>query len=144
MLTTHSPKLLVHVFIGSRLARLASDDQMTAGDKVINYLSMFLGAAVGITVGLIIYRRTMARAAELAKDEALASAAEGGNAGFVSYEDAEGGVERPLMDPDDAAVLMSDDDISLWERQDGEYHDEDEDNEESGQGRDGDDKRRTE
>lgn len=94
---------------------------MTAGDKAINYLSMFFGGLVGVTVGLIIYRRTMARAAELALE---AAAEEEGQAG---YEDA----DNSMMDPEDAAVLMSDDDISLWDRQEEAYHDDvDEDEEE--------------
>lgn len=121
-MTTTSPKLLVHVFIGSRLALLVEKgDSMTAGDKAINYLSMFFGGLVGVTVGLIIYRRTMARAAELALE---AAAEEEGQAG---YEDA----DTSMMDPEDAAVLMSDDDISLWDRQEEAYRDEvDEDEEE--------------
>ncbi|KAH6998385.1 hypothetical protein BKA56DRAFT_664973 [Ilyonectria sp. MPI-CAGE-AT-0026] len=117
-----SPKLLVHVFIGSRLALLAEKgDQMSAGDKAINYISMAIGGAVGLTVGLIIYRRTMARAAELARNDARGAAAEEGDAG---YEDVE---SSSLIDPEDAAVLMSDDDISLWGRDDAVYRDEDDD-----------------
>lgn len=117
-----SPKLLVHVFIGSRLALLAEKgDQMSAGDKAINYVSMAIGGAVGLTVGLIIYRRTMARAAELARNDARGAAAEEGDAG---YEDVE---SSSLIDPEDAAVLMSDDDISLWGRDDAVYRDEDDD-----------------
>ncbi|KAK7408959.1 Tlg2-vesicle protein [Neonectria punicea] len=119
-----SPKLLVHVFIGSRLALLAEKgDSMSAGDKAINYLSMAIGGAVGLTVGLIIYRRTMARAAELARIDAHGAAAEEGDAG---YEDTD---SSSLMDPDDAAVLMSEDDISLWGRDDGGYRDADDDEE---------------
>ncbi|KAF5004731.1 hypothetical protein FDECE_8775 [Fusarium decemcellulare] len=123
-----SPKLLVHVFIGSRLALLAEKgDQMTAGDKAINYLSMVIGGAVGLIVGLIIYRRTMARAAELARQEGLdpsALSVEEGEAGYADSSD-----NSPLMDPEDAAVLMSDDDISLWERDglDNGYHDDEDD-----------------
>ena len=107
-------------------------DKMTTGDKVINYLSMLLGGLVGLTVGLIIYRRTMARAAELAAETALAEEAEEGEAG---YEDG----DTTLLDPDDAAVLMLDDDISLWDRQEEEYRDESEeedDNGKDGKGRD--------
>ncbi|KAK7417187.1 Tlg2-vesicle protein [Neonectria magnoliae] len=119
-----SPKLLVHVFIGSRLALLAEKgDSMSAGDKAINYLSMAIGGAVGLTVGLIIYRRTMARAAELARIDAHGTAAEEGDAG---YEDTD---SSSLIDPDDAAVLMSEDDISLWGRDDGGYRDADDDEE---------------
>ncbi|GJN77644.1 Tlg2-vesicle protein [Purpureocillium lilacinum] len=123
-----SPKLLVHVFIGSRLAVLAEQgDSMTAGDKAINYLSMIIGGIIGILVGLAIYRRTMARAAELQREEGGAAdelaAAEDGDAG---YED----TEATLLDPEDAAAIMSDDDLSLWDTQGADswgedYHDDD-------------------
>jgi uncharacterized membrane protein YdjX (TVP38/TMEM64 family) len=104
-----TPKLLVHIFIGSRLAVLAENgDEMSFGDRMINYLSMAVSGAVGLTVGWIVYKRTMARAAELARET---SAEEGYS--HRSYIDA----EDTLMDPEDAAALMSDDDLSLWETQ---------------------------
>ncbi|PNY28821.1 Golgi apparatus membrane protein tvp38, partial [Tolypocladium capitatum] len=121
----HSPKLLVHVFIGSRLAVLAEEgDSMTAGDKFINYLSMAVGGIFGMAVGLAIYRRTMARAAELQREGG--GAAEEGDAG---YEDADA---TTLMDPEDAAAIMSDDDVSLWDAHGADswgegYEDDDED-----------------
>lgn len=60
------------MFIGSRLALLVeSGDKMSAGDRAINYISMILFGLVGAAVGIIIYRRTMARAAELAREEGL-------------------------------------------------------------------------
>lgn len=117
-----TPKLLVHVFIGSRLALLAeSGDQMTGFDKFVNYVSMMLFGVVGIVIGLVVYRRTMARAKELALEEV----AENGRVvpGDSEYDDLEEGVAfgvgrggRSLNDEDpDAAALMDDDDISLWE-----------------------------
>jgi hypothetical protein len=81
---------------------------MSFGDRMINYLSMAVSGAVGLTVGWIVYKRTMARAAELARET---SAEEGYS--HRSYIDA----EDTLMDPEDAAALMSDDDLSLWETQ---------------------------
>ena len=55
------------VFIGSRLAILADQgDKMSAGDKAVNYISMAVGAVLGLVVSWLIYRRTMSRAAELA------------------------------------------------------------------------------
>ncbi|KAI1345162.1 hypothetical protein F5Y15DRAFT_19065 [Xylariaceae sp. FL0016] len=129
-----TPKLLVHVFIGSRLALLAGAD-MSTGDKVINYLSMFLSSMLGIAVGLLIYQRTMRRAKELAREEA----AENGlvvpeNVDDLSYEDLEEGVmglDRQRSGEGDAAALMDDDDISLWDTGDGledSYHDDEEGN----------------
>ena len=108
----------MHVFIGSRLAILAEQgDKMTAGDKAINYISILLGSAVGLIVGLIIYRRTMARAAEIAREEATTLSAEQGESMFID-------ADADLLDPEDAAALMSDDDMSLWETQSDGYRDE--------------------
>jgi hypothetical protein len=103
---------------------------MTAKDKAINWLSMIIGGAIGFAVGLLIYRRTMARAAELAREDISSSrsaaAAEEGRAmgGDAPFED-DG--EGTLMDPEDAAALMSDDDLSLWETHADEYRDESDD-----------------
>ncbi|KAK4226120.1 hypothetical protein QBC38DRAFT_348623, partial [Podospora fimiseda] len=118
-----TPKLLVHVFIGSRLALLAeSGDKMSGRDKMINYAGMVIGGAVGFTVGWLIYKRTMKRAAELAGEEDL----EAGD-GLLSDEE-EGVVEerRLMVDPDDmdvANIMNDEDDISLWETESGSYHD---------------------
>ncbi|KAK9421998.1 hypothetical protein SUNI508_05298 [Seiridium unicorne] len=126
-----TPKLLVHVFIGSRLAQLAEDDDMSTGDKVINYMSMLVGALVGMGIGLLIYKRTMARAAELAREEAAENGQVLGPDGEVDYEDLEEGVLGRRVSRQgeaDAAALMDDDDISLWETDamdDDEYRDED-------------------
>ncbi|KAL6868393.1 hypothetical protein J3F83DRAFT_736908 [Trichoderma novae-zelandiae] len=120
-----TPKLLIHIFIGSRLALIAEQgDSMSLRDKIVNYTSMIIGGAIGAAAGIIIYRRTMARAEELAREEAtILAAAEEGAGG---YEDA----EDTLMDPEDAAHVMGDDDVSLWDNQGddgwGEYNDDDE------------------
>lgn len=125
-----SPKLLVHVFIGSRLALLAEKgDTMGFGDRVINYVSMLIGGLVGMGVGYFIYRRTMARASELAREDAergrpleAGRRVSGGVSGGLPREYADedvlghGGEDARLMDPNDAAALMvDDDDISLWD-----------------------------
>ncbi|KAJ0121327.1 tlg2-vesicle protein of 38 kda [Diaporthe amygdali] len=124
-----SPKLLVHVFIGSRLALLA-EKEMTFGDRLVNYASMLVGGLVGMGVGYFIYRRTMARAAELAREEAQAGRPLDGRAPGAEYADddiGEGGEDARLMDPNDAAALMvDDDDISLWDTTgDSQFEDED-------------------
>ncbi|KAK0733450.1 hypothetical protein B0T26DRAFT_634522 [Lasiosphaeria miniovina] len=161
-----TPKLLIHVFIGSRLARIVeSGDKMSGRDRAINYASMAIGALVGFGVGLIIYRRTMARAAELAREVGdeegglgATTASEtddeemlvgprhhNGSAEYDYDEEAEdddvhgaessrlmktGGALAPgtadamAKDEDAAALMMDDDDISLWETEAGAgYHD---------------------
>ncbi|KAI1780005.1 hypothetical protein F4818DRAFT_161812 [Hypoxylon cercidicola] len=129
-----TPKLLVHVFIGSRLALLAeSGDSMSVGDKVVNYLSMLFGSVLGMALGLFIYRRTMARAKELAREEAAANGlvADGdSDAGELDYADLEEGIlgaRQQRAGEADEAALMDGDDISLWETDavDGGYRDDD-------------------
>lgn len=115
-----SPKLMVHVFIGSRLALLAEQgDTMGFGDRLINYVSMLIGGLIGVGVGYFIYRRTMARAAELAREEGAAGRPLEGRSGAAGREyvdDEQQGEGARLMDPNDAAALMvDDDDISLWD-----------------------------
>lgn len=71
-----TPKLLIHAFIGSRLAAIArTGGKMSAGTRAINYLSIIVFGAVGVATGLFIFRKTMARAAELEAEE-LRSASE--------------------------------------------------------------------
>ncbi|TVY38243.1 Golgi apparatus membrane protein, partial [Lachnellula occidentalis] len=66
-----SPKLLIHVFIGSRLAVIADSEggKMDAGTKAINYISIIVGGVLGVAVGWIIYQKTIARARELENEE---------------------------------------------------------------------------
>lgn len=103
---------------------------MSGFDRAINYVSMLVFGLIGFGVGLFIYRRTMARAAELAREEGL----EGGDPlldGVVGDGDIEEGVlgddleNGRMVDPDelDAAALMDDDDISLWDTPGDGYRD---------------------
>ena len=104
-----SPKLLIHVFIGSRLGKLAEGgEKMDAGTKAINYASIIIGGALGVAVGYIIYQRTIARAKELEIEELEAARGEGGE-GVEGYFD---GVRA------DGAAGMDEDDISLWDNED--------------------------
>ncbi|KAH6650173.1 hypothetical protein F5144DRAFT_36704 [Chaetomium tenue] len=123
-----TPKLLVHVFIGWQLSQLAEPgDKMSGTSRAINYISMAAFGLLGFSVGLFIYRRTMARAAELAREaqleagEALLEGDDGLEEG-VTGDDLENG---RMVDPDelDAAALMDDDDISLWDASGDGYHD---------------------
>lgn len=104
-----TPKLLIHVFIGSRLGSLAGDAQMDSSTKLINYASIIIGGGLGATVGYMIYRRTMARAKELEIEELEAANgdAAAGRRVAQEYTDA---------NTDDAA-LMNEDDISLWDNE---------------------------
>ena len=53
-----TPKLLIHIFIGSRLAAIAkSGGKMDSGTKAINWASIIGGAIIGAVTGWLIYRR---------------------------------------------------------------------------------------
>jgi len=65
-----SPKLMIHVFIGDRLAAIArSGDKMDRGTKAINYASIIGGIILGAVTGYLIYQRTVARSEELEAQE---------------------------------------------------------------------------
>ena len=65
-----SPKLMIHVFIGDRLAAIArSGNTMDRGTKAINYASIIGGLILGAVTGYLIYRRTVARSEELEAQE---------------------------------------------------------------------------
>ncbi|CZS94466.1 related to Golgi apparatus membrane protein tvp38 [Rhynchosporium agropyri] len=120
-----SPKLLIHVFIGSRLASIAENGgKMDGKTKAINYASIAFGAILGATVGFVIYQRTMARAKQLENEALEAGAIEEGlvvGNSRSSYSDLD------LAEDTDSAALMGDDDISLWENdgeRNGVYRDE--------------------
>lgn len=66
-----TPKLFIHVFIGSRLAIIAkSHEQMSGGAKALNYGSIVVGGLIGASVGWYIYQKTMSRARELETEQA--------------------------------------------------------------------------
>lgn len=53
-----TPKLLIAIFIGSRLAVIArSGEKMDTGTKVINWASIIFGVALGGITGWLIYKR---------------------------------------------------------------------------------------
>lgn len=101
---------------------LEEGDKMSTGDRIVNYTSMAAGGLLGVCVSLYIYKRTMARAAELAREEADAAAGVDGDhyehdGPASEYADSATESSRlmAMMDPDAAALAMDDDDISLWE-----------------------------
>jgi len=81
---------------------------MDASTKAINYASIIIGGVIGVAVGYIIYQRTIARAKELEIEELEAARGEGGER-VEGYFD---GV------PTEAAG-MDEDDISLWDNEEG-------------------------
>ena len=63
-------KHAIRVFIGSRLGLLAEDgDKMSLRDRAINWAFIVGGVVLGVGVVMLVYRRTMARVAELEREE---------------------------------------------------------------------------
>lgn len=53
-----TPKLLIHIFIGSRMAAIArSGGKMSAGTKALNWGSIIGGAVIGAFTGWYIYKK---------------------------------------------------------------------------------------
>lgn len=121
--TLISPKLLLHVFIGSQLDKIAeSCGTMDAKTKVVSYISIVIGAVAGVVTGWFIYSKTKQRARELEAEER-----EGLRR--ASIDD----LEREYADDPDALEAVEtlredEDDISLRSAVYGEdiagYHDE--------------------
>ena len=117
-----TPKLLVHIFIGSRLAELAGDtSKMKTSTKVINWVSIVLGAILGIGTGWWVYRRTQARAKQLEAEERTKIRAQGRTAGGSVRGGADGA--HDLEHPDAFIDDLDDDDENVRLR-DGDMHDE--------------------
>lgn len=127
-----TPKLLIHVFVGSRLAAIAENDgKMDLGTKIFNYISILAFGILGAAIGYIIYQKTVARARQIEEEEAAALAEDTPLAEREGYfEDADVGGEDG----------WGDDDVSLWDNDEpnvgqGGYRDDwGEDAEESGKG----------
>jgi len=111
-----SPKLLIHVFIGSRMAAIASSGgKMDTSTKIINWASIIIGGILGVGVGYVIYQKTIQRAAELEAEELEAARGQGGRR--YSDDTGRGGEGDDVVD--DMAALMDPDDISLWDNEEG-------------------------
>ena len=57
-----TPKLLIAIFVGSRLKVIArSDAKMDTGTKIINWASILFGVGLGVLTGWLIYKRYVYR-----------------------------------------------------------------------------------
>ncbi|KAG0133166.1 hypothetical protein HOY82DRAFT_269156 [Tuber indicum] len=83
-----TPKLLIHIFVGAKLAELAEEEgkKMDLKTKALNYGSIVGGVFLGIITGWLIYKRTMFRAKQLEADERARIRAPAGQ-GFTDAED---------------------------------------------------------
>lgn len=115
-----SPKLVLHVFVGSRLGAIAeSGDKMDAKTKAISYLSIALGMVAGIATGWFMYTKTKSRSAELeAEEREAAIRAEEGDEEYEEegqYQYSDDPVEREAAD----AIGRGDDEFSMHSAKDG-------------------------
>jgi uncharacterized membrane protein YdjX (TVP38/TMEM64 family) len=126
-----SPKLLVHVFIGAQLGKLAKHGgEMDAKTKAVSYISIVVGTAMGVATGWIIYNQTTKRAHELGAQEREHTRRESGDRLRGEYADDPGALEaaerlREDVQADDISLRTEepwdddlDDDAEL-----GSYHD---------------------
>ncbi|KAL9082707.1 MAG: hypothetical protein Q9165_008806 [Trypethelium subeluteriae] len=115
-----TPKLLIHVFVGSQLGSLAEHgDKMSAGAKAASYTGMAIGGIAGVVTGWWMYRKVGARAQELEAEEAQ-------HVRTGSHSSSVGPAFTDALDDEEAGVgLRRDDDISLHtnEFEEQEYRD---------------------
>jgi len=106
-----TPKLLLHVFIGSRIAEIARrGDKMDFRTKMVSYASIAIGMVAGLTVGWLMYNKTAARARELEAEEEAERARGGGGRSrrSGSQDDVEAGDDAFLDDDEDDAFAYED------------------------------------
>jgi hypothetical protein len=117
-----SPKLLLHVFVGSKLGELAEKGKtMDARTKAVSYISIGIGLIAGAVTGWVIYRQTKLRAKELEEQERQHVRTDSRDTIRSEYSDDPSALEA-------AETLREDeDDISLRETWEGEYEDDEED-----------------
>ena len=95
-----TPKLLIHVFIGSRLGALAGP--MDGTTKAVNWASIIFGSILGAGTGWWVYKRTQARARQLEAEEQAKTSAQGRRArGTVRGGVGEHGLQHPDAFVDD-------------------------------------------
>ena len=106
-----TPRLLIAVFVGSRLAVIAkSGEKMDTKTKAINWASVLFGILLGAGTGWLIYTRTLARSRQLeAQERAVGRQPKTQNADFTD----------DMEEQAAAATLINDDQIDFIDREDG-------------------------
>ncbi|KAF2132700.1 hypothetical protein P153DRAFT_309274 [Dothidotthia symphoricarpi CBS 119687] len=114
-----SPKLMLHVFIGSQLEKIAeSGGKMDPRTKALSYVSIAIGAVAGVATGWLMYRKTKQRARELEEEERQGARRASVDELEDEYSDDPAALEAAEM------LREEDDDISLRTAWDDEYRDE--------------------
>jgi len=139
-----SPKLLVHVFVGAQLGRLAEHGgEMDARTKAVSYLSIGLGALLGAATAYLIWRQTEKRARELEQQEYDRVRTESVDELHAEYADDPRGLEaaerlREAVTEDDISLQTEEpwdfeDDVEADAEEVGSYHDSPSESEQSQQ-----------
>ena len=117
-----TPKLLIAVFVGSRLSVIAkSGEKMDTATKAINWASIVFGVLLGIATGWWIYTRTLARSRQIEAEERAAGRQPAPrNADYTDESEEQAAI----------ATLIRDDQIDFLGPGDGGYRDEFTDDEE--------------
>lgn len=114
-----SPKLMLHIFIGSQLEKIAeSGGKMDPRTKALSYVSIVIGVVAGVVTGWLMYRKTQQRARELEEEERQGARRASVDDLENEYADDPAALEAAEM------LREDDDDISLRTAWDDEYHDE--------------------
>lgn len=129
--TIVSPKLMLHIFVGSQFDRIAEQDgKRDTKTKALNYLSILISVMAGVLTGWFMYQKTKQRGRELEAEER--ESVQGASIDGLDHEYAD--------DPDalEAAEALreDDDDISLrsaYGDETSSYHDEPSDGEDDNQ-----------
>jgi hypothetical protein len=117
-----SPKLLLHVFVGSKLGELAEKGkEMDARTKAISYISIGIGLVAGAATGWVIYRQTKIRAKELEEQERRHVRTDSRDTIRSEYSDDPGALEAA------DGLREEEDDISLREQWDEDYESDEDD-----------------
>ena len=116
-----TPKLMLHIFIGSQLARIAeSGGKMDSKTKAVSYISIFIGLVAGAATGWFMYKQTQERARQLEAEERDGVRRTSIEGLENEYADDPGALESAR------ALREDEDDISLrsgWGDDFGDYHD---------------------
>ncbi|KAK3179000.1 hypothetical protein OEA41_001139 [Lepraria neglecta] len=113
-----TPKLLIAIFIGSRLAVIAkSGEKMDTGTKIINWAGIIFGVLLGVFTGWFIYKRTLARSRQIEAEERANNRQPSAQSGDFSDD-----IEEQAA----TATRIRDDQIDFLDREgaSGGYHDE--------------------
>jgi hypothetical protein len=113
-----SPKLMLHIFIGSQLEKIAEGGgKMTPQAKVVSYVSIAIGAVAGVGTGWFMYKKTKERAAQLEAEERVGVRRASIEDLENEYSDDPGALEAA------ETLREEEDDISLRSGWGDEYHD---------------------